>query len=105
MGMTLSGIFHGMWRNGVGESWMRVECPSKHGNLPSVLENITTEPHAQDISADLLRVWLSGYILEHSDMRSMCSCVRVCVCVCVCVCVWTDKQVVDVRDVFDHVDA
>jgi hypothetical protein len=29
------------------------------------LENITTEPHAHDISADILRVWLSGYILQH----------------------------------------
>jgi hypothetical protein len=29
-----------------------------------LLENITTEPHAQDISADILRVWLSGYILQ-----------------------------------------
>jgi hypothetical protein len=28
------------------------------------LENITTEPHTQDISADILRVWLSGYILQ-----------------------------------------
>jgi hypothetical protein len=28
------------------------------------LENITTEPHAQDISADILRVWLSGYIAD-----------------------------------------
>jgi hypothetical protein len=30
-----------------------------------LLEDITTEPHAQDISADILRVWLSGYILQH----------------------------------------
>ena len=30
-----------------------------------MLENITTEPHAHDISADILRVWLSGYILQH----------------------------------------
>jgi hypothetical protein len=29
-----------------------------------VLEDITTEPHAQDISADILRVWHSGYILQ-----------------------------------------
>ncbi len=29
-----------------------------------MLENITTEPHAQNISADILRVWLSGYILQ-----------------------------------------
>ncbi len=28
-----------------------------------MLEDITTEPHAQDISADILRMWLSGYIL------------------------------------------
>ena len=30
----------------------------------SLLENITTEPHAHDISADIVRVWLSGYILQ-----------------------------------------
>ncbi len=30
-----------------------------------LLEDITTEPHAQDVSADVLRVWLSGYILQH----------------------------------------
>ncbi len=30
-----------------------------------MLEDITTEPHAHDISADILRVWLSGYILQH----------------------------------------
>ncbi len=30
-----------------------------------VLENITTEPHAHDISADIVRMWLSGYILQH----------------------------------------
>jgi hypothetical protein len=29
------------------------------------LEDITTEPHAHDISADIVRVWLSGYILQH----------------------------------------
>ena len=30
-----------------------------------LLEYITTEPHAHDISADIVRVWLSGYILPH----------------------------------------
>jgi hypothetical protein len=29
-----------------------------------VLENTTTEPHAHDISADIMRVRLSGYILQ-----------------------------------------
>ncbi len=29
-----------------------------------VLKDITTEPHAHDISADIVRVWLSGYILQ-----------------------------------------
>jgi hypothetical protein len=33
--------------------------------IHALLENMTTEPHAQDISADILRVWLSGYILQH----------------------------------------
>ncbi len=33
--------------------------------LFKLLEDITTEPHAQDISADILRVWLSDYILRH----------------------------------------
>jgi hypothetical protein len=32
-----------------------------------VLENITPEPHTQDISADVLRVWLSGYTLQQYD--------------------------------------
>jgi hypothetical protein len=31
-----------------------------------MLENVTTDPYAQDISADILRVWLSGYILQQS---------------------------------------
>jgi hypothetical protein len=35
-----------------------------------LLENITTEPHAQDISADILRVWLSGYILQHTHTHT-----------------------------------
>jgi hypothetical protein len=26
---------------------------------------LTTEPHAHDISTDIVRVWLSGYILQH----------------------------------------
>ncbi len=30
-----------------------------------LLEDITTEPHAHDISADIVRVWLSGDILKH----------------------------------------
>jgi hypothetical protein len=30
-----------------------------------VLENVTTEPHEQDVSADILRVRLSDYILQH----------------------------------------
>jgi hypothetical protein len=30
-----------------------------------LLEDITTEPHAHDISADIVRVWLSGYILQY----------------------------------------
>jgi hypothetical protein len=30
-----------------------------------LLEDITTEPHAHEISADIVRVWLSGYILQH----------------------------------------
>jgi hypothetical protein len=29
-----------------------------------MLENITTEPHVHGISADVVRVWLSGYILQ-----------------------------------------
>ncbi len=32
--------------------------------------NITTEPHAQDISADILHVWLSGYILQHIHIHT-----------------------------------
>ncbi len=32
-----------------------------------MLEKLTTEPHAQDISADNVRVWLSGYILQQKD--------------------------------------
>ncbi len=40
-----------------------------------MLEDVTTEPHAQEISADIVRVWLSGYILQQ----------QMCVCVCVCV--------------------
>ncbi len=34
-----------------------------------LLENITTEPHAHDISADIVRVWLSGYIIQHTYMQ------------------------------------
>jgi hypothetical protein len=30
-----------------------------------LLENIATKPHAHDISADIVRVWLFGYILQH----------------------------------------
>ena len=37
-------------------------CMQAHAPL---LENITTEPHAQDISADIMRLWLSGYILQY----------------------------------------
>jgi hypothetical protein len=33
-----------------------------------MLEDITTEPHAHDISADIVRVWLSGYILQQSGI-------------------------------------
>ncbi len=39
-----------------------------------MLENITTEPHAQDISADALRVWLSGYILQQCMYECMIIC-------------------------------
>ncbi len=61
-----------------------------------VLDSITSEPHAHDdFTADIVRVWLSGYILP-----TMCVCVCVCVyiyiyiyiyaytCVCVCVCMY-----------------
>ena len=37
-----------------------------------VLENVTTEPHVQYIGADVLRVWLSGYIIFSN---SMCICI------------------------------
>ncbi len=37
-----------------------------------MLEDITTEPHAHDISADIMRVWLSGYILQqYTYMRAL----------------------------------
>jgi hypothetical protein len=46
-----------------------------------VLEDITTEPHAQEISADILRVWLSGYILQQYVFVIMCLFVDLeCVC-------------------------
>jgi hypothetical protein len=38
-----------------------------------VSKNIITEPHAQDISADILRVWLSGYILQQFEKSKKCS--------------------------------
>jgi hypothetical protein len=41
---------------------MRV-CVSFHV-CTYVLEDITTEPHAHEISADIVRVWLSDYILQ-----------------------------------------
>jgi hypothetical protein len=41
-------------------TYMRAAC------IHTLLENITTETHAQDTSADILRVWLSGYILKHT---------------------------------------
>ena len=34
-----------------------------HANVPKLLENTTTEPHAHDIS-----VWLSGYILQQKHI-------------------------------------
>ncbi len=40
-----------------------------------MLENITTETRSQDISADILRVWLSGYILQQ--------CMYIYICVCI----------------------
>jgi hypothetical protein len=37
-----------------------------------MLEDITTEPHEHEISADIVRVWLSGFILQHvlADART-----------------------------------
>jgi hypothetical protein len=58
-----------------------------------MLENITTEPHAQNISADILRVWLSIYFLQQRCMKaswfhtsSMYDCVCAFVIVIVCAC-------------------
>ncbi len=47
-------------------AWQNPQVKVKRSRTP-VLENTTTEPHAQDFSADILRVWLSGYILQHPD--------------------------------------
>ncbi len=52
-----------------------------------MLENITTEPHAHDISADIVRVWLSGYILQQSMY----------VCMYVCMYVYAHTRTCDVR--------
>ncbi len=40
---------------------------SPHYVLEISTENITTELHAHDISADIVRVWLSGYIRQHYE--------------------------------------
>ncbi len=47
----------------------------KNDEYVRLLEDVTTEPHAQDISADILRVWLSGYILQQ---RYRPGCVFIC---------------------------
>jgi hypothetical protein len=41
-----------------------------HTYIHTWLENITTEPHAHNISADIVRVWLSGYILQHTYIHT-----------------------------------
>jgi hypothetical protein len=54
-------------------TWEKGACVRHKTNQPAknkqiymyMLEDITTKPHAQEISADFLRVWLSGYILQH----------------------------------------
>jgi hypothetical protein len=38
----------------------------------SLLEDITTEPRAHDFSTDIVRVWLSGYILQHALISCAC---------------------------------
>jgi hypothetical protein len=44
----------------------RLPIPHTNTHTHTLLEDITTEPHAHDISADIVRVWLSGYILQHT---------------------------------------
>jgi hypothetical protein len=35
-----------------------------------MLEHITTEPHVHEISADIVRVWLSRYILQQCTLQT-----------------------------------
>jgi hypothetical protein len=44
-------------------------CVCSH--TTTVLENTTTEPHVHDISADIVRVWLSGYILQQTVIATL----------------------------------
>ena len=76
-----------------------IHMPCFHEN---VLDSITTEPHAHDIGADFVRVWLSGHILNRVGWTdtmmpscprgpspvAMLSPVYVYVCMYVCEYVW-----------------